>query len=234
MTEIQIPPRAGKVQCAPGTMDQPGRNHPGLANWLLEMVERELGFQDHYYDVADPFVGAGFWWCQRPGHVRVHGCDLREEAMLLARQNGVSAVCERAERWTPPVPPALIAFSPPYPNCEHSSGKSEKQIAMRMKKHLMAMETCPGTRNLLPVFLQVASYRGAAPVAVIVRNWIEKGREVDWVSEVEQSMRFAGLGQVERFWRRLLPGPTTQWKLKSGAQKIWVDKEIVLVARGQG
>lgn len=230
MSEIDIPPRAGRVACAEGTMGQPGRNHPGLGRWLLEMVEREFGLQDHHYDVADPFVGAGFLWLHRGSWVRVFGCDIRYEAVSLAQANGITAYHQRAETWVPPVPPCLVAFSPPYPNADHGNGESEGQKALRESKGLAAMQTCPGTRNLLPVFLQVATYCGAAPVAVIVRNWIERNREVDWASEVEQSMRFAGF-QVERFWRKILPGPTTQWKLKSGKQTAWVDREWILVGR---
>lgn len=83
---------------------------------------------------------------------------------------------------------------------------------------------------MLRVFLQIATYCYRAPVCVIVRNWIERECEVDWVSDIEQSMRFAGF-EVERFWRRLLPGPFTQMKLRSGKQTKWVDREWVLVGR---
>lgn len=226
VNEIEIPPRAGRVVCAEGTMDQPGRNHPGLGTWLIDTL---IG-RKRWPVIVDPMCGAGQLWLLSGRYVHIHGSDLRPEVIAIARQNQVEAVCSRAEVWTPPAAPDLVAFSPSYPNADHGNGESEGQKAIREEKGLQALQTCPGTRNLLPVFLQIGTYCGAAPVAVIVRNWIERNREVDWVSEVEQSMRFAGY-QVERFWRRLLPGPFTQMKLKSGKQTAWVDREWVLVGR---
>lgn len=221
--EIKIPPRAGKVACAPGTMDQPGRNHPGLGKWLRER------YAWPEFLIADPFCGPGFLWSWT-NREYVVGCDIRIEAVELACANGLLAEVGSASKWRPSGLPHLVAFSPPYPNADHGNGESEGQKTIREKKGLQALQTCPGTRNLLPVFLQISTYCGAAPVAVIVRNWIERNREVDWVSEVEQSMRFAGF-EVGRFWRRLLPGPFTQMKLRSGKQTKWVDREWVLVGR---
>lgn len=225
MSEIEIPPRAGRVACAEGTMDQPGRNHPGIGRWLIDEYARR------FEPIADPMCGAGQLWALRHDETGpVYGCDIRFEAVALAQANGLTAYHQRAETWKPPVAPCLVAFSPPYPNANHGNGDSEGQRAIRETKGLQALQTCPGTRNLLPVFLQIGTYCGAVPVAVIVRNWIERGHEVDWVSEVEQSMRFVGF-RVERVWRKLLPGPFTQMKLKSGKQGKWVDREWVLVGR---
>jgi hypothetical protein len=224
--EIKIPPRAGKVKCAAGTMDQPGRNHPGLGAWLYENICRPAN-QEGY--IVDPMCGAGFLWSTMKNGPSVIGCDIDVSRVRLARDNGLLAVQARAEDWDPGDRHAcMVAFSPIYPNCGHDSGNVTSDIVERKK--LGASQKIEGTTGLLRVFLQIATYCYRAPVCVIVRNWIEAGEEFDWVSEVEQSMHFTGF-EVERFWRRLLPGPFTQMKLRSGKQTKWVDREFVLVGR---
>ncbi len=224
--EIKIPPRAGKVVCAPGTMDQPGRNHPGLGVWLWENVGKPAG-QEGY--IIDPMCGAGFLWSQLKTGPSVVGCDIDVSRVRLARDNGVLAFHDKAETWTPgDRHTAMVGFSPIYPNCLHDSGNVTSDIVERKK--LGAVQALTGTTGLLRVFLQISTYCYRAPVCVIVRNWIERNSEVDWVSEVQASMCFAGF-EVERAWRKLLPGPFTQMKLKSGKQHAWVDREWVLIGR---
>jgi hypothetical protein len=185
MTELALPARGGRrFKGAPGTEKQVGRNNPHIGVWLI----RELAGIAPHRRIADPMCGAGQLWLnalQEDPSVVIYGCDIAPERVQLARLNGIVAEDGWAQEWTPPgaVDVDLIAFSPIYPNCDHDSGANERQQELIKKKGLHAMQRIEGTRNLLPVFLHLQTYRHRAPVAVIARNAIEKQVEVDWVSE---------------------------------------------------
>lgn len=218
----------------PGLRDCPGRNDPRIGRWLIEKFC--AGVREPV--IVDPMCGGGQLWMLRPQGARVLGCELVGRRVDIARANGILAEEGRAEEWTPALVPHLVAFSPPYPNCDHNSGATAHQRELVAEKGLQAMQSIEAVPCLWRVFAQISTYRYAAPVAVIVRNWIEGQVEVDWASEVASSMVMAGLGEVERYWRAIKPGPTEQWKVargeysaRSGAKHRVVDREWVLVAR---
>lgn len=231
--EIPVTPRFRLPDTAPlGLGLLPGRNHPGIGRWLLDTFcpgKRAV--------VADPFCGGGqLWMDRRPGDAVV-GCDINPARVLIAERNGIHPVIGDAQTWAPYGAVNLVAFSPPYPNCDHDSGKGKAQLEMVAQRGAHAMQCIEPPPDMLRVFLHIATWRGVAPVAVIARNSIEGQVEVDWVSELEASMRFAGLGEVRRFFRRIPPGMTEQWKVargeysaKTGQLHRVVDREWVLVA----
>lgn len=213
-----------------GLRDCPGRNDPRWGQWLIatfcEGVVEPV--------IVDPMCGGGQLWMLRPSGVAVYGCELVESRVYIARANGLTAHAGRAEDWTPPATPDLVAFSPPYPSADHDSGNKGSLVSDKALQSMQAIEQVP---CMWRVFAQIATHRARAPVAVIVKNYVRDQAEVDWVSEVAASMTLAGLGEVRRFYRRVPPGPTEQWKLaqgkrssKTGKLHRVVDLEWVLVA----
>lgn len=232
--EIPLPPRWTLPASAPsGLRELPGRNHPAIGRWL---IDRYCSSARPAF-VVDPFCGGGQLWMLRPPGVNVLGCDTNEQRVQIAREQAIAAYHGDAQEWGPVVEPDLVGFSPPYPNCDHDAGKTQHQRDLVASKGLHASQAIEPPPDMLRVFLHIATYRGRAPVAVIARNSIEGQVEVDWVSELEASMRFAGLGEVQRYFRRIPPGPTESWKLargeysaKTGKHHRVVDREWVLVA----
>lgn len=236
MTEIVFTdPRPSLDDAPAGLRDCPGRNDPRYGAWML--FNLVPGVAEPV--VADPMCGGGQLWMQRRPGTRVYGCELVVERAMIAEQNGVIAAAGTAETWRPPVEPVdLVAFSPPYPNCDHNSGTTAHQRDLVASKGLQAMQAIEQVPCLWRVFAQVATYRGAAPVAVIVRDYVRDQSTVRWSEEVAAAMTLAGLGSVEWFYRMVPPGPTEQWKLargefnaRTGQKHRVVDRELVLVAR---
>lgn len=223
--EIKLP-RVKLRQLAIGSEKWPGRNDPRIGLWLSrEFIPADLALAV----IADPMIGvAQMWSCLDRSH-EVYGCEMKSSGMVFARANGAHAVCDFAERWRPPVRPDLVAFSHAYPKNDHDSGKTQKQIDLVKKKGLHASQKIEGTRNLLPVFLNIQSYREGAPVAVIIRNGIEDQVEVDVASEVEASMNFAGLGPVTRYWYRCKPGFFDNIKRSVNPRFRIIEKEYILI-----
>lgn len=222
----------------PGLQACPGRNDARYGAWMIEHLI-PLGVRKIAPVIADPMCGGGQLWMLRPPGAIVLGCELKSERAQVARENGVRAVQGRAEEWEPGEPVDLVAFSPPYPNCDHNSGSTAHQQELVASKGLQAMQAIEPVPCLWRVFANIARWRADAPVAVIVRNWIEGQVEVDWASEVVGSMVMAGLGEVTRYRRAIPPGPTEQWKLArgefsrhTGAKHRVVEHEHVLVAGG--
>lgn len=241
MTEIQFDERRiNPLEVGPeGLKDCPGRNDPRYGAWMISHLI-PTGVRKCAPVIADPMCGGGQLWMLRPVGAQVEGCEMVAERVEIARANGILAQHGRAEDWTPTrLPVDLIAFSPPYPNCDHDSGKTAHQKQIVASKGLQSMQAIEPVACLWRVFAQIATWRGTAPVAVIVKNYIDGQAEVDWASEVAASMAMAGLGAVERYYRRVPPGPTEQWKVargeysaRTGKTHRVVDREWVLVARG--
>lgn len=226
--------RRSKALCdgPPGLKDCPGRNDPRYGAWMIATLIP--GVPEPV--IADPMCGGGQLWMLRPSGARVIGCELVGRRVDIARTNGIAAVEGSAETWTCPLVPHLVAFSPPYPSADHDSGNRSGIVA---EKSLQSMQAIAQVPCLWRVFAQIASWRDGAPVAVLVKNYVRDQVEVDWASEVAGAMAMAGLGEVRRFFRKIPPGPTEQWKLargeysaKTGAKHRVVDREWVLVAGG--
>lgn len=238
MTEIAFTDPRKTREGPPGLQDCPGRNDARYGAWMLET----LCAGSPSPVVADPMCGGGQLWMLRPAMATVLGCELVQERAAIARANNVNAQAGNAETWTPGRRVDLVGFSPPYPNCDHASGKTEHQVELVKSKSLQAMQAIEQVPCMWRVFAQIATYCGTAPVAVICKNYIRgtpglgtRGQAVvDWVEELAGSMAMAGLGRVDRYWRSVPPGPTEQWKLARNAKHRVIDREFVLVARREG
>ena len=236
MTELNIPARGGgRLKGVPGTELERGRNNPLIGLWLLDNVmENEM-----FRTVVDPMCGPGQLWLNAIAsdpRLKVYGCDINPDCVRLALANGIRAEEDWAQEYVPDLPDPLrahdlICFSPIYPQNDHDSGKGEKQTQMVQERGAHAMQKIEGTRNLLPVFLHLQTYRAGAPIAVIARNAIENQVEVDWVSEIEASMVFAGLGPIERFFYSIPPGMTEQWKKARNPRHRVITREWILLSR---
>lgn len=234
MTEITLP-RVPKSRTAPpGLQDLPGRNNPAVGLWLIETFC--AGIREPV--VADCMVGGGQLWMSRPDGVRVIGCEKVARRVDIARANGINAFQGEAETWECPLVPHLVAFSPPYPNCDHNSGATEHQKQLVESKGLQSMQAIEGVPCMWRVFANIARWRGDAPVAIIVKNYIQEQIEVDWAGEMASSMVMAGLGQVDAYFYRVKSGPTETWKVargefsaRTGKKHRVIDREIILVAR---
>lgn len=147
------------------------------------------------------------WKGVRSKDTHVLGCELREDRAAIARANGIEAMQGDALTWRPHLAPHLVGFSFSYPNCDHNSGNSEKQKAFVKSKGLESNQAIEPPPDLLRTYLQIATYCGAAPVATIVKNWIEQQAEVDWTAEVVAAASWAGF-ECEVFWHEVTPGFT--------------------------
>lgn len=233
MLRIDIPRREKLPEMAPGSELAPGRNSAALGLWLCEKFLAGPGAGRL---VIDPMCGVGQWWqhaMRKYGDICVLGCELDAERVALANQNGLQAVQGLAEEWRPDIAAEfsidLVAFSPRYPKCNKNSGKNEKQVQMVKERGAHSMQKIEGSLNLLPVFLNIASYRRSAPVAVVVKDYVEDQIAGGWVDEVASSMAFAGLGPLTAYYREVLPGMTEQWKVSANPRHRWIDREVVLV-----
>lgn len=234
MTEIRFATARPVIPPGPsGLQDCPGRNDPRYGAWMIAQF-----CDTRPAVVVDPMCGGGQLWMLRPADAIVQGCEINQDRVQIARENGIAAEHGEAETWAPSMVPDLVGFSFPYRNCNHDSGKGEHQRDLVASKGLQSMQAIEQVPCFWRVFAQIATYCGTAPVAVIVRNYIRDQVEVDWVSEVAGSMAMAGLGEVERYWRTVKPGPTEQWKLargeylaKTGKAHRVIDREWVLVGR---
>lgn len=234
-TEIVFDSARRSVNAPSGLQEFPGRNDSRYGAWMLSTLIPGTSSPV----VADPMCGGGQLWLLRGKDVSVVGCELKAERVAVARAGGIQAECGEAESWTPPCVPDLVGFSPPYPNCDHSSGSTDHQKDLVASKGLQSMQAIEQVPCMWRVFAQIATYADKAPVAVICKNYVQgtkglgkKGQaEVDWVSELAASMAMAGLGEVTRYWRKVPPGPTEQWKLARDPSHRVVTREYVLVAR---
>lgn len=210
-----------------GTTRYPGKNHPGLGAWLHKTFCPPNG------KCADPMIGAGGLWLEVPLPNELYGCDVNEEALMLADQNAWPCRADEgnAETWRPPCEVDFVMFSPPYPQ-SHTSGATEHQKQIRESKNLHAMQgfKCEPP-DMLKVYKQVRSYC-AGPMCVIVRNRIVKGVENDWVGLQTELVRSAGWELVDLLWRDLVrPTGFQQWKLSRDPNTPWIKREWVIVAR---
>src|ERR1044071_1710340 len=146
--ELDIPPRYRLPYVVDGLLDLPGRNHPAIGRWLAESICPKWPRV-----IADPMCGGGQLWMsvladeQRP---TIHGCEVDASRARIALTHGIRARQDRAEQWTPLHTPDLVAFSPPYPNCDHSSGQTEHQQELVRSKGLQAMQEIGGGTNPPP------------------------------------------------------------------------------------
>lgn len=244
MIEIKFSESRKPCDGPTGLQECPGRNDPRYLTWMLQTLIPDI----KHPTIVDPMIGGGQLHMLRPGTARVIGCDVNWRRVEIARANGCLAIIGDAESWKPewvatdgsraPIDLDIVAFSPPYPNCDHASGKTEHQVELVRSKGLQSMQAIEQVPCMWRVFAQIATYCGRAPVAVICKNYVEKQVEVDWVSELASSMMMAGLGRVDRYWRKVPTGPTETWKVargefsaRTGKTHRTVEKEWVLVAR---
>lgn len=224
----------------PGLQACPGRNDPRYGSWMIEALAYKPRWRKNpdctfcgsdgtsYLSesalcscgsrrlvIADPMCGGGQLWMMAPEDATVHGCERNPERVPIAQANGILAVHGDALTWRPPERPDLVGFSFSFPNCDHVSGKGEMQRAFIASKGLQSMQRIEPPPDLLRTYLQIATYCGAAPVATIVKNWIEEQAEVDWTSEVVAAANWAGF-DTEVFSREITPGFTEVAKRASG------------------
>ena len=223
MTEIVFTDPRPSLDGAPaGLKDCPGRNDPRYLTWAIRTLIPDAPFPI----IIDPMCGGAQLHAQAPVGATVYGCEKVAERVAIAQANGVQAEHGEAETWRPVVAPDqidLVLFSPPYPNCDHSSGNTAHQRDLVASKGLQSMQAIEQVPCLWRVFAQVATYRGTAPVAVIVRDYVRDQSTVAWSEEVAAAMVMAGLGQVERYYR-LVP-PTKQIFLRLILQTTFLHQQ---------
>lgn len=223
--------RADYDAMAPASKEYPGRNHPGLGEYLAERFVRPGGC------IVDPMMGVGQMWLRaRQRGFHVIGCDQVRRAVELANANlhGGAPVIRhaRAEGWQPEELRRvdLVGFSPPYPKI-HDAGKCATQVADVKRKGLHASQAFEGPPPDLPrVYANIARYHPRGPVAVILKNYIEAGREIDWLAEQADLLRGAGYPLFEIVWRKVPMGRYQNIKLKRDPATPVVRKEQVLIA----
>lgn len=236
MVELAIPVRAKPADYDGShhlTKEWPGRNHPDIGRWLIEQYRRDGVVVDPMIGVGAMWLGAFDGWGSFRG-ARVMGCERTAKGAHIAGFNliGANVVHADAEWWRPPkmVQVDLVAFSPSFPQA-HSAGNTEHQKRMIKEKSDYAIQDLGPMPDLAQVYRTIASYHPAGPVAVIVRNHIRDGVEVDWIGEQRRLLCAAGYGEIESYWRRVLPTRWQQAKLSRDPSTPWIKREVVLVAR---
>lgn len=202
----------------PGLKKCPGRNDPAYGVWMIE----NLIPQEHRRTaiIVDPMCGGGQLWALRSPGVTVVGCEKEPSRVAIAQLNRIAAYHGDARTWAPVRAsfgdngPDLVAFSFPYPNCDHNSANVKNDVVAQ--KGLQSMQDIGPRPDPFRTFTQIATYRGNAPVAVIAKNYIEQQVEVDDVGLLVQSGVMAGLGRPEVYRFHIGYGVTEQWKVKRG------------------
>ncbi len=232
----------------PGTTRAPGKNHPDLGAWLLQLYCSDAAI------CVDPMFGSGGLWINAPlervGHLE--GCEIEASLSSIGRSNARSrrfrsaeVACNDAATWTPSCQPDVVLFSPPFLQ-NHSSGATEKQKLIREKKALHTMQEFGAHPENLgrkkpsefwagmdAVYKNIASYIRPSGVAlVILRNRIRSGQEVDEVGRHIGALRGAGFS-IPGVHARDLERPTgyQAWKLARNPATPWIRYEWVVVAQ---
>lgn len=220
MTELKFPPRPNlrPYKLSKEFMRYPGRNSPDIGKWLAEAYTEPGDW------IMDLMCGVGQMWLSAPTN---RNYDLSDQNLEAAR--GIDAAVRNAETMRSRVPPALVAFSPQYPQA-HSSGKNERQVQMRERKsdHAIQGFTGPGA-DMPKVYANIASW-GHPRLAVVVRNRILEGEETFWSIQNANMIHVAGWTKIDTFWRHVYPTRWQQAKLKRDPKTPVIDREYILVA----
>lgn len=224
MTELKIPPRPNLRHYALSRefMRWPGRNHPEVGRWLAETYTKPGDW------IVDPMCGVGQMWLSAPKdrHYFIFEREWSAQDIRKPRPvwNGNAETCHLEK-----IIPALVAFSPPYPQ-SHNAGATEHQIRMRDEKGDHAIQGFKGPGADMPrVYANIASW-GYPRLAVVMRNRIVEGQETQWVLDNAEMIKAAGWTNFEWFWRFVYPTRWQQAKLKRDPSTPVIDKEWIVVA----
>lgn len=262
--ELDVRPRLANSKCwagyAPGTLDMPGRNHPGLAMMLMERLA--VGADSC---VFDPFCGSGLFLCEaRKRGAAVCGLDISKKAVRLAAAN-LFLVCgdieaggrlvlnadAAASPYWPVWKATHIITSPVYRKQNKNSGNSELQTRLKMQRGLKAQlefwdSDTPGHlarvtdgefwRRLDTVWRRcLALARPSARLVVVTKDRVRHGEIVPFTAQVAESIGATGWRVEGLLWRQLAISNTHQmqiWHAKQrGRTYPLVTREYVIVAR---